>query len=288
METKELLKKVRKIEIKTRRLSENLFGGEYQSTFKGRGMTFSEVREYEFGDDVRSIDWNVTARYNEPFIKIFEEERELTMMLVVDISASEFFGTSTKFKRELITEISATLSFSALQNNDKVGVILFSDQIELFIPPKKGKSHILRIIRELIEFKPNSKRTSISTALSFLMRVIKKKSIVFILSDFIDSDYENSIQLVSKKHDLTGIRIYDKIESNIPNLGIVPFRDNETSVINYVNTNSKSFKSNHAINYYKKVNYFEESFKKNGSGQISCQTDEDFVKKLLSYFKRRI
>ena len=288
METKELLKKVRKIEIKTRRLSENLFGGEYQSTFKGRGMTFSEVRKYEFGDDVRSIDWNVTARYNEPFIKIFEEERELTMMLVVDISASEFFGTSTKFKRELITEISATLSFSALQNNDKVGVILFSDQIELFIPPKKGKSHILRIIRELIEFKPNSKRTSISTALSFLMRVIKKKSIVFILSDFIDSDYENSIQLVSKKHDLTGIRIYDKIESNIPNLGIVPFRDNETSVIDYVNTNSKSFKSNHTINYYKKVNYFEESFKKNGSGQISCQTDDDFVKKLLSYFKRRI
>ena len=288
METKELLKKVRKIEIKTRRLSENLFGGEYQSTFKGRGMTFSEVRKYEFGDDVRSIDWNVTARYNEPFIKIFEEERELTMMLVVDISASEFFGTSTKFKRELITEISATLSFSALQNNDKVGVILFSDQIELFIPPKKGKSHILRIIRELIEFKPNSKRTSISTALSFLMRVIKKKSIVFVLSDFIDSDYENSIQLVSKKHDLTGIRIYDKIESNIPNLGIVPFRDNETSTINYVNTNSKSFKSNHTINYYKKVNYFEESFKKNGSGQISCQTDEDFVKKLLSYFKRRI
>ena len=288
METKELLKKVRKIEIKTRRLSENLFGGEYQSTFKGRGMTFSEVRKYEFGDDVRSIDWNVTARYNEPFIKIFEEERELTMMLVVDISASEFFGTSTKFKRELITEISATLSFSALQNNDKVGVILFSDQIELFIPPKKGKSHILRIIRELIEFKPNSKRTSVSTALSFLMRVIKKKSIVFILSDFIDSDYESSIQLISKKHDLTGIRIYDKIESNIPNLGIVPFRDNETSVINYVNTNSKSFKSNHTINYYKKVNYFEESFKKNGSGQISCQTDEDFVKKLLSYFKRRI
>ena len=288
METKELLKKVRKIEIKTRRLSENLFGGEYQSTFKGRGMTFSEVRKYEFGDDVRSIDWNVTARYNEPFIKIFEEERELTMMLVVDISASEFFGTSTKFKRELITEISATLSFSALQNNDKVGVILFSDQIELFIPPKKGKSHILRIIRELIEFKPNSKRTSISMALSFLMRVIKKKSIVFILSDFIDSDYENSIQLVSKKHDLTGIRIYDKIESIIPNLGIVPFRDNETSEINYVNTNSKSFKSNHTINYYKKVNYFEESFKKNGSGQISCQTDEDFVKKLLSYFKRRI
>ena len=288
METKELLKKVRKIEIKTRRLSENLFGGEYQSTFKGRGMTFSEVRKYEFGDDVRAIDWNVTARYNEPFIKIFEEERELTMMLIVDISASEFFGTSTKFKRELITEISATLSFSALQNNDKVGVILFSDQIELFIPPKKGKSHILRIIRELIEFKPNSKRTSISTALSFLMRVIKKKSIVFILSDFIDSDYENSIQLVSKKHDLTGIRIYDKIESNIPNLGIVPFRDNETNVINYINTNSKSFKSNHTINYYKKVNYFEESFKKNGSGQISCQTDEDFVKKLLSYFKRRI
>ena len=225
METKELLKKVRKIEIKTRRLSENLFGGEYQSTFKGRGMTFSEVRKYEFGDDVRSIDWNVTARYNEPFIKIFEEERELTMMLVVDISASEFFGTSTKFKRELITEISATLSFSALQNNDKVGVILFSDQIELFIPPKKGKSHILRIIRELIEFKPKSKKTNLSVALEFFSNVISKKSIAFILSDFVSQDYNKSLSVASKKHDITGIRIFDKFEEEIPNLGFIPMVD---------------------------------------------------------------
>ena len=205
MDTKALLKKVRKIEIKTRRLSDNIFGGEYQSTFKGRGMTFSEVRQYQYGDDVRAIDWNVTARYNEPFIKVFEEERELTMMLVVDVSGSESFGTKTQFKREILTEIAATLAFSALQNNDKVGLLLFSDNVELFIPPKKGKSHILRIIRELLEFQPRSTKTDIATTFEYLSGVLKKKAIVFVLSDFMDEGYEKNLRIVANKHDLTGI-----------------------------------------------------------------------------------
>ena len=213
MDTKELLKKVRKIEIKTRKLSDNIFGGEYHSTFKGRGMTFSEVRPYQFGDDIRNIDWNVTARYNEPFVKVFEEERELTLMLMIDVSGSELFGTEQQFKSELITEIAATLAFSALQNNDKTGLILFSDQVELYIPPKKGKSHVLRIIRELIEFQPKSLKTNISEALQFLSRVSKKKAIVFMLSDFMDTGYEKPIQIAAKKHDITGIRIYDKKET---------------------------------------------------------------------------
>ena len=219
MDTKELLKKVRKIEIKSRRLSDNLFGGEYLSTFKGRGMTFSEVRKYEFGDDIRSIDWNVTARYNEPFIKIFEEERELTVMLLVDVSGSEAFATKNKLKKEIITEIAATLAFSALKNNDKVGAILFSDKVELFIPPNKGKSHILRIIRELIEFTPNSIKTNIDSSLRFLLNVIQKKAIVFLLSDFINENYDKSLKLASKKFDLTGIRIYDIKETKIPKIG---------------------------------------------------------------------
>ena len=216
MDTKALLKKVRKIEIKTRRLSDHVFGGEYHSTFKGRGMTFSEVRQYQFGDDVRSIDWNVTARYNEPFVKVFEEERELTLMLVVDVSGSEAFGTQTQFKREVLTEIAATLAFSALQNNDKVGLLLFSDQVELFIPPKKGRSHILRIIRELLEFEPQSLKTNISNALEFLSGVLKKKAIVFMLSDFMDQGYEKTLRIAAKKHDLTGIRVYDPVETKLP------------------------------------------------------------------------
>jgi uncharacterized protein (DUF58 family) len=199
VETKDLLKKVRKIEIKTRRLSNNIFGGEYHSAFKGRGMTFSEVRNYQFGDDVRTIDWNVTARYNEPFVKVFEEERELTLMLLVDVSGSELFGTDNVLKKNIVTEISATLAFSALQNNDKVGLILFSDKVELYIPPSKGKTHVLRIIRELIEFKPSSKKTDISEALQFLIGVIKKKSIAFILSDFISNDYEKTLKICAKK-----------------------------------------------------------------------------------------
>ena len=209
MDTKELLKKVRKIEIKTRRLSDNVFGGEYHSAFKGRGMMFSEVRQYQFGDDVRNIDWNVTARYNEPYVKVFEEERELTLMLMVDISGSEFFGTKHRFKNEIVTEIAATLAFSAMKNNDKTGIILFSDQIELFIPPKKGKSHVLRIIRELLEFKPESNKTDLTQALKFLSNVMKKKAIVFVLSDFLDDNYRDTLKIAAKKHDITGIRVYD-------------------------------------------------------------------------------
>ncbi len=287
MDTKELLKKVRKIEIKTKRLSNHIFGGEYHSTFKGRGMTFSEVRQYQYGDDIRAIDWNVTARYNEPYIKVFEEERELTMMLMVDISGSELFGTSLQFKKDTITEIAATLAFSAIQNNDKVGLILFSDQIELFIPPKKGKSHVLRIIRELIEFSPKSKKTNIDEALKFLSGVMKKKTIVFMLSDFMDENYQKTLKIVGNKHDLTGIRIYDQFDEEIPNLGMVPMLDNETSELKLVNTSSKSVRSKYKANSLRLKDEFETSFKKSGLGTISIRVDESYVKKLLSYFKNK-
>lgn len=287
MDTKELLKKVRKIEIKTRRLSDHIFGGEYHSTFKGRGMTFSEVRQYQFGDDVRNIDWNVTARYNEPFIKVFEEERELTMMLMVDISGSEQFGTSNQFKNEIVTEISATLAFSALQNNDKVGLILFSNQIELYIPPKKGKSHVLRIIRELLEFKPISNKTDIAEALKFLSSVMKKKAIVFVLSDFIASDYERTLKITGNKHDLTGIRVYDEREESIPNLGMVQLEDAETGKLQLVNTQSRKVRNAYAEFHRERVIYFKESFTKSGCGILDCRVDESYVKKLLGYFKRR-
>ncbi len=287
MDTKELLKKVRKIEIKTRRLSDHIFGGEYHSTFKGRGMTFSEVRQYQFGDDVRSIDWNVTARYNEPYIKVFEEERELTMMLMVDVSGSELFGTTNQFKKDIITEISATLAFSALQNNDKAGLILFSDEVELYIPPKKGKSHVLRIIRELLEFKPKSNRTDIAEALKFLSSVMKKKAIVFVLSDFISDDYEKTLKISGNKHDLTGIRIYDEREEVIPNLGMVQMQDAETGKVQLVNTQSKSVRNAYGDYYRQRVDYFTETFTKSGCGTLSCRVDESYVKKLLGYFKRR-
>ncbi|MDT7829036.1 DUF58 domain-containing protein [Pricia sp. S334] len=287
MDTKELLKKVRKIEIKTRRLSDHVFGGEYHSTFKGRGMAFSEVRQYQFGDDVRSIDWNVTARYNEPYVKVFEEERELTMMLMVDVSGSELFGTANQFKKDIITEISATLAFSALQNNDKAGLILFSDQVELYIPPKKGKSHVLRIIRELLEFKPESNRTDITEALRFLSSVMKKRAIVFVLSDFIADDYEKTLKIAGNKHDLTGIRIYDEREENIPNLGMVQFLDAETGEVQLVNTQSRSVRNAYGDYNRQRVDYFRETFTKSGCGTLSCRVDESYVKKLLGYFKRR-
>jgi uncharacterized protein (DUF58 family) len=288
MDTKELLKKVRKIEIKTRRLSDHIFGGEYHSTFKGRGMTFSEVRQYQFGDDVRNIDWNVTARYNEPYIKVFEEERELTMMLMVDISGSELFGTDQQFKNEIVTEIAATLAFSATQNNDKIGLILFSDAIELYIPPKKGRSHVLRIIRELIEFKPKSKLTDISVALKFLSNVMKKKTIVFVLSDFItDDDYKQNLKISAGRHDITGIRVYDKREEEIPNLGMVQMQDEESGELVLVNTASRSVRKNYSTYYNEKVGFFKETFTKSGSGTIDCRVDESYVKKLLGYFKRR-
>ncbi len=287
METKELLKKVRKVEIKTKRLSNNIFGGEYHSTFKGRGMTFSEVRGYEFGDDVRSIDWNVTARYNAPFVKVFEEERELTLMLMVDVSGSKFFGTDNDLKKNIATEISATLAFSAIQNNDKVGLILFTDNIELYIPPAKGRTHILRIIRELIEFKPKSKRTDISTALEFFSNVILKKSIAFLLSDFISKDYQKSLSIASKKHDLTGIRIYDKFDEDIPNLGLIPMIDQETDKVEFIDTGSKYVRKNYKINSLKMKDEFQTTFKRNGSGTINCRTDQSYVKLLLGYFKNR-
>ena len=287
MDTKEILKKVRKIEIKTRRLSDHIFSGEYHSSFKGRGMTFSEVRQYQYGDDVRAIDWNVTARYNEPFVKVFEEERELTMMLLVDISGSEYFGTIQQFKRDTITEIAATLAFSAIQNNDKVGLLLFSDNVELFIPPKKGKSHVLRIIRELIEFQPKSTKTNISEALKFLSSVMKKKAIVFMLSDFMDENYESTLKIASKKHDLTGIRVYDKHDVSIPNLGMVSMLDAETGKTMLVNTASKSVRNSYQAYYLKMVAYYEKSFSRSGAGTISSRIDESYVKKLLGYFKHK-
>ena len=287
MDTKELLKKVRKIEIKTRRLSNHIFGGEYHSTFKGRGMTFSEVRQYQFGDDVRSIDWNVTARYNSPYVKVFEEERELTLMLMVDISGSEFFGTGSITKKETITEIAATLAFSALQNNDKVGMIMFSGIIELYIPPKKGRSHILRIIRELLEFNPKNKSTNISEAFAFLSGVIKKSAIVFILSDFIDKNYDKTLRIVSKKHDLTGIKIYDKMETFIPKMGLVPMIDSEKKGISWIDTDSKRIRESYSIEYARNTQIFSTLFKKNGAGSISFELRESYVKKLLGYFKNR-
>ena len=287
MDTKELLKKVRKIEIKTKRLSDHIFGGEYQSTFKGRGMAFSEVRQYQFGDDVRAIDWNVTARYNDTFIKEFEEERELTMMLIIDISGSNFFGSDALFKNEYVTELAATLAFSATKNNDKVGLILFSDNVELYIPPKKGKSHVLRIIRELLEFKSESKKTDINIPLKFVSNILKNRSIAFIISDFISKDYSNSLKIFSSKHDVTGIRIYDKTEEIIPNLGVIDITDNETGAKLTVNTGSKNVRKKYSEYYNSKRNEFIDFFKKSGSGIIECNTQDDYQKKLLKYFKSR-
>jgi uncharacterized protein (DUF58 family) len=287
MDTKELLKKVRKIEIKTRRLSDHIFSGEYHTSFKGRGMTFSEVRQYQYGDDIRAIDWNVTARYNEAHVKVFEEERELTMMLMVDISGSESFGSKNQFKKDIVTEITATMAFSATQNNDKIGLILFSDQIELYIPPKKGKSHVLRIIRELIEFEPKSNKTDVSQALKFLSGTQKKKAIVFLISDFMSEEYEHTLKIASKKHDITGIRVFDIREEKLPNLGMVPMLDAETGETQLVNTGSKAIRMEYEKEYQNKVDYFIETFRKSGSGVVNTRVDESYVTKLLSYFKSR-
>ncbi|MCH8533757.1 MAG: DUF58 domain-containing protein [Flavobacteriaceae bacterium] len=287
MDTKELLKKVRKIEIKTRRLSDHVFGGEYHSTFKGRGMTFSEVRKYQFGDDVRAIDWNVTARYNEPFVKVFEEERELTMMLLVDISGSQFFGTQTTTKRNLVTEIAATLAFSATQNNDKIGLILFTDEIELYIPPKKGRSHVLRIIRELLEFQPKSKNTNVGMAIKFLSNVMKKKAITFVLSDFMSEDYAQELKIASQRHDITGIRIYDIREKEMPNVGMVQMKDQETGQSMWVNTASKKTRNRYEINFKQTSEYFKKSFSSSGAGSLTTRVDQNYVTQLLTYFKAR-
>jgi uncharacterized protein (DUF58 family) len=287
MNTQDLLKKVRRIEIKTRRLSNHLFSGEYHSSFKGRGMAFSEVRKYEYGDDIRAIDWNVTARLNEPYIKVFEEERELTLMLMVDVSGSGSFGSRVQLKREMITEICATLAFSAIQNNDKVGVIFFSDKVELFIPPKKGKTHTLRIIRELIEFEPTSHKTNLDEAFKYFSSIQKKRAIVFVLSDFMDEQYRDSLKIMSKRHDVTGIRVFDPREEDLPKLGLLPMKDLETQKTHWVNTSSKKLRKELKNRFHRSFSYFKESFLKSGAGQLSIRIDESYPAKLLGYFKQK-
>lgn len=283
----DLLKKVRKIEIKTKGLSKHLFSGEYHSAFKGRGMAFSEVREYQFGDDIRNIDWNVTARLNHPYVKVFEEERELTVMLLVDVSGSNRFGTRVQFKEELLAEIAAILAFSAIQNNDKVGVIFFSDKIEKFISPKKGSTHILRIIRELIDFKPDNTKTDITEALRYLTNVIKKKSTAFILSDFYDTGYEDALKIASKKHDIVSIRITDDREKELPDLGMVKIYDPETQQTLWVDTSSEEVRNNFADAYNQHSNYVSEVFRKYGIDNVEISTGQDYVKQLMRLFKQR-
>ncbi len=287
MDTKEIIKKVKRIELKSRRKASNLFMGEYQSSFKGRGMIFSEIRPYQYGDDVRNIDWNKTAHFNEPYVKVFEEERELTMILMVDISASGDFGTRKQFKSNTIAEVCATLAFSAITYNDKVGLILFSEEIELFIPPKKGKKHVLRIIRELVNYVPKNKKNNLSHSLKFLMDTFKRKANVFILSDFIDdSHYLKNLRIAARKHDVTGIRIYDEKEVELPNIGMVTFRDNETGEQKLINTSSILVRHQYEQYYKKVIEQYNKNFNLAGAGSISIRTDEDYVKPLLNYFKK--
>ncbi len=287
MDTNELLRKVRKIEIKTKGLSKHLFSGEYHSTFKGRGMSFSEVRNYFPGDDVRNIDWNVTARTNEPYIKIFEEERELTVMLLVDVSRSSLFGTVNQLKNEFITEVSAVLAFSAMQNNDKVGVIFFSDKVEKFIPPKKGKQHILRIIRELLNFEPDATGTDLGTALVYLNNIIKKRSITFILSDFLTEGYDEPFRIAAKRHDIIGLRIFDPREETLPNVGLVRMADAETGRKLWIDTAQASVREKYKQYNEDKVTYFKTIFSKAGKDIVSIRTDESYEKALLGFFKGR-
>ncbi len=287
MEAQEILKKVRKIEIKTRGLSKQIFSGEYHSVFKGRGMAFSEVREYQFGDDIRNIDWNVTARFNHPFVKIFDEERELTVMLLIDVSGSNAFGTQRQLKRELITEIAAVLSFSAIQNNDKVGVIFFSNKIEKFIPPKKGTTHILRIIRELIDFKAEENGTNIAEALRYLTNVIKKRSTAFLISDFMDEGFEKAVQIANHKHDLIAIRVTDRREIEIPDVGLVQMKDAETGNVMMVDTGSKRMRQHLKEWAQKKSGELDLLFSKTGVDMVRVYTGEDYVKPLMNMFKKR-
>ena len=287
METQEIIKKVRKIEIKTRGLSSHIFSGEYHSAFKGRGMTFSEVREYMPGDDIRAIDWNVTARFNHPFVKIYEEERELTVIIMVDVSASGEFGTRKQFKKDLITELCAVLSFSAIQNNDKIGVIFFSDKIEKFIPPKKGKSHVLRIIRDLIEFEPEHKKTDIQLALKYLTSVIKKRSIAFVISDFMADNFADAIKIANKKHDLVALRIYDKREQELPNIGLVKMMDAESGALKWIDTSDKKVRIHFAANAKRHEAYLKELFNKSGVDTANINTSESYIQTLTNLFKRR-
>jgi len=287
METSEILKKVRKIEIKTRGLSRQIFSGQYHSAFKGKGMAFSEVREYQYGDDIRNIDWNVTARFNHPFIKIFEEERELTVMLLIDVSGSNTFGTLSKLKEEQMTEIAAVLAFSAINNNDKVGVIFFSDKIEKFIPPKKGSTHILRIIRELIDFKAESHRTDISVALQYLTNAIKKRCTVFVISDFMDHGFETAIRIAGNKHDLVALRIYDHRETELINVGMVKMSDNETGEQVWVDTARKSIRDAYREWWLKSDKQVTTLFNKTGTDFTNIATNQDYVTPLIKLFKKR-
>jgi len=287
LSTSALLKKVRKIEIKTKGLSNHIFAGEYHTAFKGKGMAFSEVREYQPGDDIRSIDWNVTARYNSPFVKVFEEEREMTVMLLIDVSASGNFGTEEQFKRELATELAAILAFSAINNNDKVGIIFFTDKVEQFIPPKKGKSHILRIIREVLAFEPKRKGTDIAGALEYFSAVIKKRSICFILSDFMSMEFERPLKIASKKHDLVALRIHDTREDTLPNVGLVPMQDAETEKMLFVDTSSKKVRDNFAKNRAQVTEKLRKLFPASGVDLIDITTGTDYVKPLINFFKTR-
>jgi len=287
METAELIKKVRKIEIKTRGLSRQLFSGHYHSAFKGRGMTFTEVREYYYGDDVRNIDWNVTARFNHPYVKVFEEEREMTVILLIDVSGSNEFGATGLTKEQLITEIAGVLAFSAINNNDKVGVIFFSDKIEKYIPPKKGTAHILRIIRELIDFKPDHRGTNIAVALKYLRNLIKKRSVAFLISDFHDKDFGDALQIVSKKHDLICLRVYDHREKNIPPLGLMKFRDAETGAAYWLDTSSKEVQKKIVSHNKEHEAFIKETFSKAGVDQIFIPTNKDYVPPLMQLFKQR-
>lgn len=287
MDASEILKKVRKIEIKTKGLSKHIFSGEYHSAFKGRGMSFSEVREYNYGDDVRNIDWNVTARTGDPHIKIFEEDRELTVMLLIDISQSSSFGSIKQFKSELTAELSAVIAFSAITNNDKVGAILFTDKVEKYIPPKKGKSHILRIIREIIYYEPESKGTDLETALIYLNNIQKKKAIVFVLSDFMTSGYEPALSIASKRHDIIGLHIYDQAEKELPNIGLVNSFDAETGKRVILDTSSATVRKNYNEWFEKNYNYYDTTFKRYRADHISISTADDYVKLLLQFFKKR-
>jgi len=287
MSTSALLKKIRKIEIKTKGLSNHIFAGEYHTAFKGSGMAFSEVREYQPGDDIRSIDWNVTARYNAPFIKVFEEEREMTVMLLIDVSGSGNFGTKEQFKRELATEISAILAFSAINNNDKVGVIFFTDLIEQFIPPKKGKSHILRIIREVLAFKPKGGGTDVGCVLEYFNSVIKKRSICFLLSDFMSKPFEKPLKVTSKKHDIVALRMHDKREDSLPNIGLVPMQDPESKKIIFVDTSNKKIREDFTKNRLEEIKILKKTFTTSGVDLIDITTGTDYVKSLINFFKTR-
>ena len=288
METCEIIKKVRKIEIKARGLSSNIFAGQYHSAFKGRGMAFSEVREYQFGDDVRDIDWNVTARFHRPYVKVFEEERELTVMLLIDVSGSLDFGTQKQMKRDMVTEIAATIAFSAIQNNDKIGVLFFSDKIEKYIPPKKGRKHILYIIREMLDFHPESKRTDVKQAVEFLSSVQKRRTTAFILSDFyVRNDFQQSLQIANRKHDVVAIQVYDQRARELPDVGLMKVVDAETGFEQYVDTSSKRLRDSYRKYWMDRQSQLQETFNKSNVDNVSIATNEDFVKSLLMLFKQR-